>query len=356
MNLTHLGWNEQLADSFREQAEMGRVPVRISLQVKNHYLALTELGEMPAEPTGRLRYDAVTPQDFPVVGDWAAATILDESVPRALIHAVLERRSLFCRKEAGRRVVAQPVAANVDIVLIAAALDHDYSPNRIERYMALSRECGASPVVLLTKSDACADPESKMDEIRARMHDVPVIAVSSMNGDGIDTLRESLHPGMTYAMMGSSGVGKSTLINHLLGADILKTREVRLADSKGRHTTSNRQLLVLPSGVLIIDTPGMRELQLWDAGEGIAETFPDIAELSPECQFPDCRHADEPGCAVLRAMADGLIDPARLENYRKMSKEIEYLSLRQDEGAARAERLRWKDIAKEVKRLRKNKG
>jgi len=353
LNLTQYGWDDSLAASFREHAAAGRVPIRISLQVKGHYLALTEIGEMAAEPTGRLIYDAITPQDLPVVGDWAAATILDESVPREQIHAVVPRQSLFCRKESGKRVVAQPLAANVDVVFIAVALDYDYSLNRIERYLALSRDCGASPVVLLTKSDAFADCASKADDVKMRMPDVPVIAISSVNGMGMDRLSESLQSGVTCAVLGSSGVGKSTLVNRLLGADVLKTREVRLADSKGRHTTANRQLFMLPSGALIIDTPGMRELQLWDAGDGFSQTFADIAELSMECRFPDCRHADEPGCAVLRAMADGLIDPARLENYRKMSREHDYLSLRQEEGAARAERSRWKDIAKEAKRIKK---
>lgn len=353
LNTTHFGWDERLAAAFQEHKAAGRVPVRISLRVKGFYLALTEIGEIPAELTGRLRYDAVTPLDLPVVGDWAAATIIEESTPRAQIHAVLERKSLFCRKEAGKRAVAQPVAANVDVALIATALDHDYSLNRIERYLTLSRECGAWAVVLLTKSDVCPDPESKVAEVRMRMPGVPVIAISSVDGTGMNVLREYLRPGITCVVLGSSGVGKSTLINHLLGADVLKTREVRLADSKGRHTTSNRQLLMLPSGALIIDTPGMRELQLWDAREGITETFSDIAELANECHFADCRHEDEPGCAVLKAVAEGSIDPARVENYRKMVRELDYLSLRQDEGAARLERARWKEISKRIKQMKK---
>lgn len=202
-------------------------------------------------------------------------------------------------KGSGKRAVAQPLAANMDIALIATALDHDYSPNRIERYLTLAHEFDASPVALLTKSDACEDSELRVAEVRTRIPGVQVIAISSVDGTGIDTLREYVQPGITCALLGSSGVGKSTLINHLLGANVLETREVRLADSKGRHTTSNRQLFLLPSGVLIIDTPGMRELQLWDSGNGIAEAFPDIAELANECHFPDCRHENEPGCAVL---------------------------------------------------------
>ena len=353
MNLAHYGWDDRLAASFRDQEAAGHVPVRISLQVGSHYLVLTEIGEIPAVSTGRLRHDAITPEDLPVVGDWAAATILEETVPKAQIHAVLPRRSLFCRKEAGGRTAAQPVAANVDIVFIAVALDNDYSLNRIERYLALSLDCGASPVVLLTKLDACTDSKSKTDEVRERMPGVPVIAISSVDGTGIDMLDEHLKPGITCALLGSSGVGKSTLINYLLGAEVQKTREVRFADDKGRHTTAHRQMFVLQSGAMIIDTPGMRELQLWDAREGVRETFQDIAELSRECRFPDCRHVDEPGCAVLTALGNGLIDPARLENYRKMTRELDYLSLRQDEGAARLERARWKGIAKQIKRMKK---
>lgn len=353
MNLTQYGWGDCFAASFREHAAAGRVPVRISLQVKDRYLAFTEIGEVAAEPTGRLRYGAATPLDFPVVGDWAAATILEESVPRAQIHSVIARKSLFCRKEAGRRVVAQPLAANVDVVLIAVALDQDFSLNRVERYLSLSREFGTSPVVLLTKADACADSASKVEDVESRLPGVNVIAVSSVEGTGIDRLGDCLQPGVTCAVLGSSGVGKSTLINRLLGAEVLKTREVRLVDGKGRHTTANRQLFLLPSGALIIDTPGMRELQLWDARDGISQTFADIEELSSECHFPDCRHTDEPECAVLRAVADGLIDPAHLENYRKMSRELDYLSIRQEEGAARLERARWKDIAKEAKRIKR---
>ncbi len=353
MELKHYGWNDHLADSFREQAAAGYVPVRVSLQTKSHYLVLTEIGEIPASPTGRLRHDALTPMDMPVVGDWVAASILQEATPKAQIHQVLPRKGLFCRKEAGGLTVAQPLAANVDTVFIAVAMDHDYSLNRIERYLALSRECGASPVVLLTKSDACADSISKTEEAMARLAGVPVIAVSSVDGTGIDMLNEHLRPGATCAVLGSSGVGKSTLINRLLGTEVQKTREVRVADDKGRHTTTNRQMFVLGSGALIIDTPGMRELQLWDAREGVEETFQDIAELTHECRFPDCRHVDEPGCAILAALERGAIDPARLENYRKMTRELDYLSLRQEEGAARLERARWKNIAKRIKQITK---
>ncbi len=353
MNPVHYGWNDRLAAAFKEHESAGRVPVRISLQTKGLYLVLTDIGEIPASPTGRLRHDSIAPEDFPVVGDWAAATILEESEPRAQIHAVLPRAGLFCRKEAGKRSVAQPLVANVDVVLVAVALDRDYSLNRTERYVALSRECGASPVVLLTKADACADPASKTGEVNARMPDVPVIAISSVDGTGIEATREFLQPGVTCALLGSSGVGKSTLINHLLGVDVLKTREVRLADGKGRHTTTNRQMFVLPTGALIIDTPGMRELQLWDAQDGVTETFFDIAELSSRCRFPDCRHAGEPGCAVLEAVANGTVAPARLENYRKMIRELDYLSLRQDEGAARTERAKWKTIKAQIRRMKK---
>jgi len=351
LKLTDYGWDERLASSFPQHTADGRVAVRISLQVKGRYLAFTDAGEIPAEPTGRLMYDALTAQDLPVVGDWAEATILDETAPRALIHAVLPRNSLLARKEPGKRAVAQPLAANVDIVLIAVALDQDFSLNRIERYLALSRECGISPVVLLTKADASDDPALKVDEVATRNPGVPVVALSVVNGAGLEELNGFLQPGVTCVVLGSSGGGKSTLVNRLLGEDVLKTREVRLADSKGRHTTVNRQMFVLPSGALMIDTPGMRELQLWGAREGAHQAFSDIEELAAGCRFPDCRHENEPDCAVLEALAEGRIDPARLENFHKLSRELDYLSQRQEEGSARIERAKWKSIHKQAKKI-----
>ncbi len=351
MKLTEYGWNDRFDTAFREQSADDRVPVRISLQVKGRYLALTDIGEIPAEPTGRLMYDAVSSNDLPVVGDWVVATILDETSPRTLIHAILPRQNLLARKEPGKRAVAQPLAANVDLVLIAVALDHNFSLNRIERYLALSRECRIAPVVLLTKADATDDPATKVEEVATRNPGVPVVALSVVNGAGLEDLNGYLQPGVTCVVLGSSGVGKSTLVNRLLGEEVLKTREVRLADSKGRHTTVNRQMFVLPSGALIIDTPGMRELQLWGARDGAHQAFSDIEELAAGCRFPDCRHENEPDCAVLEALAEGRIDPARLENFHKLSRELDYLSQRQEEGSARIERAKWKSIHKQAKRI-----
>lgn len=351
MKLTEYGWDDRFDTAFREQSADDRVPVRISLQVKGRYLALTDIGEIPAEPTGRLMYDAVSSNDLPVVGDWVVATILDETSPRALIHAVLPRHNLLARKEPGKRAVAQPLAANVDIVLVTVAMDQDFSLNRIERYLALSRECRIAPVVLLTKADASTEPAKRVDDVRTRNPDVPVIAFSSLDGTGMDELAECLKPGVTCAVLGSSGVGKSTLVNRLLGAEVLKTREVRLADNKGRHTTVNRQMFVLPSGALMIDTPGMRELQLWGARDSVNHAFTEIEDLATECRYPDCRHENEPGCAVLEALVEGRIDPARFENFRKLSREMDFLSQRQEEGSARAERAKWKNIKKEAKRV-----
>jgi ribosome biogenesis GTPase len=353
LNLTRYGWDEEMAAAFGDHAAAGRAPARVALQVKGQYLLLTEAGEMAAVCSGRLRHEAIVAEDLPVVGDCVAVTSAEGQPPRALIHAVLPRRSLFRRKEAGARSLAQPLAANVDTVLITVGLDGDFSINRIERYLALTRESGAAPVILLTKTDLCPDVPAKVEAVRARAPGAPVIAISNLDGTGVDEVSAHLLPGRTCALLGSSGVGKSTLLNRLLGVEAQKTREVRLSDSTGRHTTTNRQLFVLPSGALMIDSPGMRELQLWDAGRGVEETFAEIVELASRCRFPDCRHADEPGCAVTAAVREGTIDPARLENYRKLSREVEFMSLRQEEGAARAERARWKGIHKEIKRMKK---
>lgn len=353
MTLDYLGYDSRYVTDFESTAEADCSPCRVSLQHRGLYGVLTERGEMSAVVTGKLLYAAEDEADTPVVGDWVVARILDEQPPRAIIHSILPRRTVFSRKRAGKLVSQQPLAANVDTAFIVMGLDHNFRPARVERYLALVWDAGANPVVLLTKSDLCDDVDTRVAETEAVAPGVPVHALSTIGGTGLEVLDSYLARGKTAVLLGSSGVGKSTMINYLLGQDVQAVREVRLHDSRGRHTTSHRQLFVLPNGGMIIDTPGMRELQLWNADDGVSEAFSDIAELAVDCKFRDCKHTDEPGCRVREALDQGELDPRRFENYRKMRGELRYLELKQDAGAARAERERWKSIAKQIKRLEK---
>ncbi|MCE5314221.1 MAG: ribosome small subunit-dependent GTPase A [Armatimonadota bacterium] len=353
MSLVELGYTSDFARGFNQIADDSLSPCRVSLEQRGLYAVLTDQGEMPAVPTGKLLYGSDDRADLPVVGDWVAAQILDEQPPRAIIHCVLPRKSMFSRKEAGKRVSRQPIASNIDTVFIVMSLDNDFSPARAERYLALAWESGAEPVVLLTKCDQCSDVDASIDIIRASAPGVPVHAVSVVAGQGLSVMSDYLKEGITVALLGSSGVGKSTLVNYLLGSDLQRVREVREVDSKGRHTTTHRQLFVLPGGGLVIDTPGMREIQLWNVDNGLAEAFVDIEVLARQCRFGDCSHNDEPGCMVRAALNDGSLDHRRFDNYMKMQAELHFLERKQDAGLARVEREKWKNIHKQIRKMDK---
>jgi ribosome biogenesis GTPase len=291
---------------------------------------------------------------MPAVGDWVVVEV-DAQCDEARIRTILPRASVFSRKAAGERTEEQVVGANVDTVWIVSPLDAERNPARIERYLTLAWESGASPVVVLTKADLSAEPLAVVADLSERLVAVPIHAVSARDGAGIPELGQYVTPGRTVALLGPSGAGKSTLINTLAGEEIMRTAEVREGDGKGRHTTTHRQLVLLPAGGILLDTPGMRELQLWSGDEGLERGFPDIETLAANCRFSDCSHDTEPGCGVQNALADGELSPERFESFRKLQKEIAYFERRQDLRADLEERQRWKSITKEYKRwVKKN--
>lgn len=355
-NLTEIGWNDHFAALFEPYSRNDLVPARVVKQYRERCLVAAEKGELKADISGRLRHSIANISDFPVIGDWVAVESVGHS--RGVIHAVLPRRSAFTRKAAGDLTEAQVVAANVDTVFLITGLDGNFNLRRIERYLTAAWDSGASPVIVLNKADLKLNLNETVAEVKRIARGVPVVAVSANDGYNLDVLGTFLAPGRTVAMLGSSGVGKSTLINRLLGEERLRIRPVREDDSRGRHTTTHREIVALPGGALLIDTPGMRELQLWADDEGLDRSFDDIAGLASRCRFADCRHEAEPACAVREAVERGSLDARRLENYLKQRRELEFLALKQDEKARRrSEKAVGRKMAalmKEVKRRKPN--
>jgi ribosome biogenesis GTPase len=318
-------------------------------QHRDRYIVAGEGGDWSAVLSGRLRHEAEAEslaerEHIPAVGDWVVAAP-PEGDGSGTIRAVLPRRTAFTRKVAGDATAAQVVAANIDVALLATALPEDLNARRLERYLALAWESGAIPVVVLTKADLAADLASAIAEAATAAPGVDVVAVSAAMGSGLEQLDRFLAPGRTAVLLGSSGVGKSTLINRLLGAERLRTAAVR-DDGKGRHTTTHRELVRLANGALLVDTPGMRELQLWTADGGLGSAFADIESLAVECRFRDCEHDAEPECAVRAAVAAGMLDAERLASWHKLRRELAALALRQDKAAAAAARGQVKSAMK----------
>jgi ribosome biogenesis GTPase len=349
MILSELGWDATLSAHFAPWEEAGCLPARVLLEHATGYLVATARGELPGVLTGHLRYTTDAPEELPAVGDWVAIRDHDNL---ATLHGVLPRRSRILRKAAGRRTQAQVLAANVDTVLLVMGLDGNYNLRRLERARVLAADSGADSVVILTKADLCDDVEARVAAVAAIAGGAPVHAINTPGGDGLDAVRAYLTPGHTLVLLGSSGVGKSTLLNALLGHEAMRTNTVRVTDDHGRHTTTHRQLVRLPGGAMIIDTPGLRELGLW--GDGVDDAFPIIAALAAQCRFADCRHGNEPGCAVRAALDAGTLDPDHLASFDKLRKEQAWQERTADAGAARVERSRWKAISKEIKRLYKD--
>jgi ribosome biogenesis GTPase len=347
LNIASFGWGDALADEFQPHADAGLRPGRVAIQHRGAYVLLTEDGEVWAGIRGRLRHAADSTADLPAVGDWVAYDHA-EGAERAAVHAILPRRSAFRRKQAGFETAEQVVAANVDVLFLVSSLNQDLNVRRIERYMTLAWESGADPVLVLTKADLCTDVGAAVALVETVTFGVPVHVTSALTGEGIDGVRAHLEGGRTGAAVGSSGVGKSTLVNHLCGEERLVTREIR-DDGRGRHTTTHRELIVLPGTGCVIDTPGMRELQLWDSEEGLERAFEDVESLIADCRFSDCAHDTEPGCAVRSALADGRLESERFESYRKLQRELHWLEIRHDARARSEERKRWRAINKEAR-------
>lgn len=355
MTLEDLGWTARFAEAFAPHAGEGVEPARVSLEHTHIYRVLTPGVERLARVAGRLRHGAAQRADFPAVGDWV---VLEAGAAGsdARIRAVLPRATHFSRRAAGNPTEEQVVAANIDVVLLVSGLDHDFNPRRIERYLVTAWDSGAAPIIVLNKADLVADPAAFVAEVEAVAPGVPVVAVSAKRPETLETVRRHLGKGRTAALLGSSGVGKSSIANALIGEAILRTHEVRESDSRGRHTTTGRQLVLLPGGGILIDTPGMRELQLWESIETVAGAFSDIDVLAAGCRFRDCRHATEPGCAVVAAAAAGTLPAARLESFRKLQGEQAHLAAQQDERARIEQKRAGKIGAKALRQRLKDKG
>lgn len=351
MSLSALGWTAALDAAFLPHAAAGLVPARVALQHKHAYELLADSTEFTATCTGKLLHDAPSSADLPAVGDWVAIRPRPHEL-HADIHAVLPRRTKFSRRAAGDTAVEQIVAANVDTVLLVTALDQNYNLRRIERYLTVARQSGAEPVVVLNKADLHPDPAAVVAEVTALAADTPILALSAFapSSELTTALAAWLIPGRTLAFLGSSGVGKSTLINRLLGRERQLTGALSDAVGKGRHTTTHRELIAAPGGFLVIDTPGMRELQLWDpTADTLEATFTDIAALAQRCRFHDCSHRSEPGCAIQAALDAGDLDLDRWQSYQKLQREQAYAARKADPRLDRENKTQWKKLHRQAR-------
>ena len=350
MQLLSLGWCAFFAEAFQPHYHQGLVPARVAGESRGEYVVLSEAGTFLARCSGRLAHRASTRRDYPAVGDWVAIT--GDGASTTTIHALLPRRTILSRAEVSGGA-EQVMAANVDTLFIITGLDHNYNLRRIERYLVLGRQSGAEPVVLLNKADLCAETEERRRAVETVARDAPVISLSALTGDGIDAIQPFLTEGRTVALLGSSGVGKSTLVNRLCGDTVQVTAEVREDDSRGRHTTTARHLIPIPGGGLLIDTPGMRELGIWEGGDGLDASFDEVSALVARCKFRDCRHESESGCAILTALESGELDPMRFAGWEKLRREQAAANRRRDDAARRLATQQWKRRTREQRKSRR---
>jgi len=349
VTLMELGWNADWQCDFEEHSRQGFVPARVSSVMKGHFRVWSESGDALTKLSGKLLFRASSKSDLPAVGDWVAIG-RGPGDSGGVIHHVLPRRTKISRKIAGRVVDEQVIATNVDSVFIVSALNQEFNLRRLERYVALGWDSGAQPVVLLNKADLCEEVSARVAEAEFSAPGVPVHAISASEGGGFDALFGYLKAGRTAAFIGSSGTGKSTIINRLLGNETQSTRPVREQDDRGRHSTTSRQMFVLSCGGLVIDTPGMRELQLWNSESGLGAAFNDFDEIAGQCRYRDCSHQAEPGCAVRTAIESGLLDPERAKNFLKLRAEQAYLERKVDVRGAREAKNRARRACKELRK------
>ncbi len=338
--LAQLGWNARLEAAFVPHRAAGLVPARVATEDRHFYNVFTVDAELIAQITGRLLHDSA-PNELPKAGDWVAVSLHEEE-EKATIHAVLPRATQICRKEAGRKAAEQVLGANIDVVFVVQGLDDNFNLRRIERFLVMVNEGGAKPVILLNKTDLCPHTAQRLAEVQATVGETPVHAVCAISGAGVKSLWQWIHTGVTVAFIGSSGVGKSTLINCLFGEEMQDTLPVREADAKGRHTTTRRELLVLPRGGVVMDTPGMREFHLWLADTGLQDTFPEIEEIALRCHFTGCGHTVEKQCAVIAAVQSGELAEDRYRNFLKLRgdlKKLEEASRRNNLARIRRDRV-----------------
>lgn len=355
LNVWTWGWNAEFEREFERLDEPGLIPARVTSGGRGLYSVMSPRGSILVELSGLLRHRAESGRDLPVTGDWTAIRIPAEG-GRGIVRALLPRRTRISRKRADTESDEQVLAANVDTALLVSALEggRHLNPRRIERYLTVALESGVEPIVVLSKSDLCENVQGAMREVETVAQGVEILAVSAVTGEGVDDLKARLPVGRTAVLLGMSGVGKSALINALLDRPQQSTGAVREGDLRGRHTTTRRELFLIPDHGMIIDTPGLREIQPWMPSSETTGAFPDIDALAAQCRFNDCRHEGEPGCAVQRALTEGLLDRGRYENYLHMKKEQAWLVRKVDEKAARAEENKWKRIARNIRAQKKH--